>query len=208
MKILQLSWSLSSGGAERFVVDLSNRLAEYKDTDVLLVTINDDSIKGNKHYLGCLSPKVKYVNLKCKFGASPVSHFRVCQLIRKVNPDIVHAHCGIQWLYLPAMLFLRVKFIYTLHNVADVCLKSKWLKPFDKWLYTHRIVPVTISNTCKSSYERVFGLNNELCITNGREPLEPSGIKPEDIKFIKDKSVSRLHTCGSLPSSKEPRTSI
>ena len=35
MKILQISFSLSSGGLERFVVDLSNELAESNDVTLL-----------------------------------------------------------------------------------------------------------------------------------------------------------------------------
>ena len=42
MKILQISFSLSSGGAERFVVDLSNELG--KTNDVTLLTLKDDKV--------------------------------------------------------------------------------------------------------------------------------------------------------------------
>ena len=38
MKILQLHYSLAPGGAERFVVDLSNRLSNNPDNVVILVT--------------------------------------------------------------------------------------------------------------------------------------------------------------------------
>lgn len=40
MKILQIAYSLSSGGGERFVVDLCNRLAENtKNKVTLLITM-------------------------------------------------------------------------------------------------------------------------------------------------------------------------
>ena len=42
MKILQIIFSLSSGGAERFVVDLSNELS--KTNDVTLLTLKDDKV--------------------------------------------------------------------------------------------------------------------------------------------------------------------
>ena len=52
MKILQLSYALSSGGAERFVVDLSNRLAENPQNEVVLLTNDDDRNHKNENYLG------------------------------------------------------------------------------------------------------------------------------------------------------------
>ena len=50
MKILQLTYSLSSGGGERFVVDLCNRLAQNDQNEVVLVTVLDDSNPFWMHY--------------------------------------------------------------------------------------------------------------------------------------------------------------
>ena len=52
MKILQIAYSLSSGGGERFVVDLCNRLAENTKNKVTLLITNDARIPKNAHYLG------------------------------------------------------------------------------------------------------------------------------------------------------------
>ncbi|GAB1452030.1 hypothetical protein MASR2M47_20860 [Draconibacterium sp.] len=65
MKILQIIYSLSSGGAERFVVDLSNELAEMTN-DVVLCTLRDDSQGNNGFYKSEISSKVNYINLKLK----------------------------------------------------------------------------------------------------------------------------------------------
>ena len=189
IKILQVSWSLSSGGAERFVVDLSNRLAENSQLEIVLVTLNDDTISGNNHYRNNISDKVRYVNIGCRSGVSLVSHWRFLKFIMKEKPQIVHGHCGIQWLYLPSLLLKKVKFVHTLHNLASVCLLNKRLQPIDKWFYTHRIQPVTISKTCLKSYEDLFQLHNAECITNGREPMKPSGVKPKDVSFLSDKKL-------------------
>ena len=40
MKILQVIYSLCSGGAERFVVDLSNRLAQDRDNEVVILIVD------------------------------------------------------------------------------------------------------------------------------------------------------------------------
>lgn len=189
IKILQVSWSLSSGGAERFVVDLANRLAVNPQLEIVLVTLCDDKIPGNCHYLNKVSNKVKYVNLGCHTGASLASHWRFFKFIKEEKPQIVHGHCGIQWLYLPSLLIKNVKFVYTLHNLASVCLLNKRLLPVDRWFYTHRIQPVTISKTCLKSYEDLFKFHNAECITNGREPMKSSNIVPDDVSFVHDKKV-------------------
>ena len=57
MKILQLTYSLSSGGGERFVVDLSNELS--KENEVILVQILSNENKLNAHYLPDVSERIK-----------------------------------------------------------------------------------------------------------------------------------------------------
>lgn len=46
MKIIELQFNLSSGGAERFTVDLSNQLSNTDD--VTLITLKDDKIEPEK----------------------------------------------------------------------------------------------------------------------------------------------------------------
>lgn len=193
MKIVQLSYSLSSGGGERFVVDLSNRLAENPANEVILITTDDERNPKNIHYLNDLSQRVRFVNLHCHSGQSIKSFIKVYEFIKSERPDLVHAHCNILLLYLPAFLICKVKYVHTLHNLAKVCLKYKWCKPFNKILYKNRIQPITISKTCQKSYIELYGLHNAVCITNGREPLMPSGKIPHDIEFISDDIPIFIH---------------
>lgn len=58
MRILHVIFTLSSGGAERFVTDLTSELAEYKDCSVTLLMLKSDSIPENNFYRKELSPKV------------------------------------------------------------------------------------------------------------------------------------------------------
>ena len=64
MKIIQITFGLSSGGAERLVVDLSNELV--KNHEVTVLTLKDDNIDNNNFYLPELSKKVKYINAGIK----------------------------------------------------------------------------------------------------------------------------------------------
>ena len=44
MKILEIITSLSSGGGERFVVDLCKELSTFQTCEVELLTIKDDTL--------------------------------------------------------------------------------------------------------------------------------------------------------------------
>lgn len=205
MKILELSYSLSSGGGERFVVDLCNRLAENDENEVVLLTTDDDSIPKNVHYLGDLSPKVRFVNLHCPSGLHPKSFWRVYKTIKKEQPDIVHAHCGLMLIYLPALFIKNVRYVHTLHNLARVCLRYGWCKPINKKLYAKRIQPITISDTCQQSYTELYGIENAVCITNGREPSRPSDVKPEDTDFLKNDAPVFIHVARCAAQKNQPR---
>lgn len=56
MKILEVITALSSGGAERFVVDLCNQMVE-DGHDVTILTLKNLNIGNNGFYLDDLSSK-------------------------------------------------------------------------------------------------------------------------------------------------------
>ena len=204
MKILQLSYSLSSGGGERFVVDLSNRLAENPQNEVILLTTDDDKNPKNVHYLGDVSPKVRFINLHSPSGYALKSFWGVCRTIRKEKPDVVHAHCNLLLLCLPALLVHGVKYVHTLHSLATACLERKWMKGVFRWYYHHRVQPITISKTCLQSYEELYGDQRAVCITNGREPLVSSGRRPSDADFL-DGSPVFIHVARCAPVKNQSR---
>ena len=90
MKIIEIIYSLSSGGAERFVVDLSNEFVA-KGNDVLLCTLLDDKKNNRAFYKFELNQKIEYVNLGYeKLVISCI--LSIYKLINKYNPDVVHMH--------------------------------------------------------------------------------------------------------------------
>lgn len=175
MKILQITLSLGTGGAERFAVDLCNRLAEIKDNEVILVTILDENIPAKNRYSEDLSPKVRCVYLKCKTGLQARALWKITTIIREEQPDIVHSHFLALPLFLPSFIYSHCKFFQTIHTMAEREKKNlniiKWL--ISKYLYvTNKVKPVTISHTCHNSYVKAYKLNNDVCIINGRAALQ------------------------------------
>lgn len=177
MKILQITYSLASGGAERFVVDLSNELAKNKDNEVYLLVIRDLSIPRNKHYLPELSKEVKCLNVGTKKGLCLKSIMGVYKTIKKINPDIVHAHCDLTLLYLPSLLYKKTKYIHTLHTVAENNIVHKKLKSFQRYLYRKYVQGITISNICQKSFIDFYNLeDSSICVVNGRAKMTPTSM--------------------------------
>lgn len=193
MKILQIIYNLSSGGAERFVVDLCNKLAENKEDEIYLLTTNDDTIPGNNHYCEFLSKDVVYHNIGAKSGFSIKSIFGVYKIIRKIKPDIVHLHSNLVLLFLPSLLCRNVKLIHTLHNISEKTLTIKQFKPIYKFIYKSKVQPITISKSCQQSYVDFYKQNNAICITNGRVKLTTTekydSVKKEIEEYRKRKSL-------------------
>lgn len=176
MKIIQLIYNLSSGGAERFVVDLCNRLARNPDDEVVLVMTDAIDNPKRRHYLGDLSPNVRWICLGCKSGLSVNSFRKVYLTIKREKPDIVHSHGQVLLLLFPALLIKKPKYFHTLHNLAQKCLIINWLKSVYGFLYKRKVFPITISETCQQSFVSLYGNNNVINIVNGREPIGHSDL--------------------------------
>lgn len=171
MKILQITYNLRPGGAERFVVDLCNQFSLDDNNEVYLLAVNNDTNPKDKHYLSSLSKNVHYICAKSSKGLSFESIYRTYKIIKELKPDVVHAHCSILLLLLSALLNNGIKYVHTLHTLAEKNTSSSKLKFLEKILYSKFIQAVTISNICNNSFKNYYGMNNAVCIPNGREAL-------------------------------------
>ncbi len=174
MKIMQIIFGLSSGGAERFVVDLSNELV--KEHEVVLLTLKDDNIDNNNFYLPELSKKVKYINAGIKKGLSIKEAFFLFRTIKSIRPDVVHIHLGSFFIILSILFYRKPKYIETIHNRADK-ITNNWLSFFLKYLiFKLGLVKVcTISDENCKSLQKTYKIKNPYLVYNGRElPLKTS----------------------------------
>ena len=175
MKIVQLIYSLCSGGAERFVVSLSNELADmgHDVTVCMLLSEENDEYVFNRQYLSC---DVKFVSLKFDNGFTINKIKRVEKFLLAVQPDVVHCHLNvIPYIFRIAYKHRQIKFIHTLHNIAENASGPRFQKVINRYFYKKNlIVPVTISKLCGESYENYYGLSNPIVIDNGCEILNPT----------------------------------
>lgn len=172
MKILQVIYSLSSGGAERFVVDLSNALA-LEGNEVYLCVFRDDSKSDNLgFYKELVNEKVIYLNLKEAPKLRFSTFYKVYLLLKSLRPDVVHCHLNvIPYFFFPALILKKMKFFHTIHNIANKTV-GRWQFPINKYFYkTEKIQPITISQECNKSYLHYYNLSNSKLIPNGRSSL-------------------------------------
>lgn len=175
MKILQLIYSLSSGGAEKFVVDLSNCLAA-RGHDVTICILLDDTIPEMSFNKQFIKANVKFDSLGFNPGFSLSKVKKVEAYINSVRPDIVHCHLNvIPYIFRLACTNKKVKFFHTIHSLANKSCGPSWQYPFNRFLYARdMIIPVTISTECQKSYEAFYRLHNARCVYNGCSPLLPT----------------------------------
>lgn len=172
MKILEITYNLRPGGAERFIVDLCNNYSQDENNEVYLLAVNKDSGPKDKHYLSSLSKKVHYICANASKGLSIKGLFKIYKIIKELKPDVVHAHSSVLHLLLPSLFQRKIKYIHTLHTLAEKNTSHRKLKLIEKKLYNKYIQAVTISDICNKSFIDYYNSNNSICIPNGREALK------------------------------------
>lgn len=176
MKIIQLIYSLKSGGAEKFVVSLSNALA-MRDHDVtvcMLLSSDKTEYIFNRQFL---LPDVKFVTMNFDQGFSIKKKKVVENFIESERPDVVHCHLNVlPYIFNTAIKCRTIKFVHTLHNIANKASGHILQKLINKWFYKNGIItPVTISDQCNLSYKKFYSLDNAYCIYNGCDiPMKSS----------------------------------
>lgn len=169
MKVLQFFYSLVPGGAERFVIDLANELANNNDTT--LYVLRDDTIGNQGFYVTEISKKVKYINLKIKPGFKPWLILTFYKILRRDRPAVVHCHLNlVNYFFLLSLVFHKsIRFVYTIHNSAETEVGSKIERFVRRFFFKHSFfIPVAISAETKISYEQFYNLNESPLIYNGR----------------------------------------
>lgn len=168
MRIVEIVPQLSSGGCERFVVDLSNELAEMGNEVLLLVHHPLDNPLLS-FYLPEVSDKVMVKSLNKKMGADWSLSLRIRKEIRKFRPDIVHTHLnGIFYTAFSSLTFKKPLYFHTVHSAAKEEAGPKVNAMVRKLMFkSGRFLPVTISDESLRSFEDYYHRSAAM-IFNGR----------------------------------------
>lgn len=173
MKIIQVIPNLRSGGAEKFVVDLSNELANKEYVKLYLVTYYD--ISENDIFANTVSKNVKLCSLSKKSGLDFQIIYRLFKLIKEVKPDIVHSHINSFFYLFPIMLMLgkKISFFHTIHN--DAYKEAGWFGRFlRKIAFSLKYCKaIAISHDSLRSFEEYYGYTIPL-VYNGCSKYLPN----------------------------------
>ena len=164
MRIFEVVPQLSTGGAERFVVDLCNELSV--ENEVVLVVLWP--LKGDQSFfLQQLSEKViiECVNKKPGFDFRVFS--RLYKLVKQFRPQIIHSHIDSIFYTWPFQVFFS-KGVHTIHSSARheaVNMAHRLIR----FVFFHLkcIYPVTISKVSKDDFDSFYHIKSKLII-NGR----------------------------------------
>jgi len=178
MKILEVVFSLRPGGAERFVVDLSNELS--KTNDVTLMAIKDDTVEPSLDlfYASELSERVTYKNVGIGKGYSVRKVIKIYKAIKEEKADIVHLHGNMMPYFCILAIYLlnrETKFYQTIHNDIHNGYDTLFYKFLVKTVgYHQKMGFVALSETNYRDMIKVYPKVKGACITNGRAPIFPS----------------------------------
>jgi len=197
MKIVQLIASLSAGGAERFVVDLSNELS--KNNDVYLLTFRD--YPNTDFYRPQLSSKVHQIIYRGNFSIINKiwQLFVVTYYLLKIRPDIVHTHTiGISYAVLYSLINKQVKIFYTVHSLAAYDTNRGLPEKLRKYLLKTRVRAVTISKECERSFMDYYDYHSYAIIENGCREIKMSEKLSEvrnEIKSLCPTAETTVYIC-------------
>lgn len=187
MRIVEVIPQLSSGGAERFVVDLCNELTG-RGHEVTLVVLNNLDEYG--FYRGQINERVRVIGLDKRPGFDWRLFGRLDKLIRGLNPDVVHTH--LRSIVYTSLCNARTaklyRWIHTIHNDAKVEASDLLSRNVRKWLFGRRkTVPVTISAESHDSYLKYYGddFGQPVMIPNGSPFFEADASKATEVKEMR-----------------------
>ena len=187
LKILEVVFALSSGGAERVVTDLCNDFAARGHEVTLLTILDLDRDPALSFGRSAISEKVKILQLKTKYP-TPAALFRLHRILKAEKPDIIHMHLNVlPYFFCFALKRSGCRFFHTLHSVASAACGYPLQRGINRWFYkTRRITPVTISKLCDESFQSFYELPAAACITNGRNRPVPSAQEEEAATQIEE----------------------
>lgn len=166
MRILEIIPTLTSGGAERFVVDLCNALS--KTDEVMIVTLFPME-KDHAFYLKDLYPGVQVKSLNKRMGMDFSVIKPLKSILKSFNPDIVHSHILAFPYVALAALFFKKKFFHTIHSDAFAEAGGGISRTLRKLMFKYKkFIPVTISEESHESFKKLYGGSTHI-IYNGRE---------------------------------------
>lgn len=180
LTILEIIPSLDDGGAERFIIDLSNQIGKERDYKVYLVSLFN--ISNHQFYAEEITNKIQLIQLGKKPGFDISLIFKLIKVLNRIRPNIIHTHLRSLNYLLPIIPFYKYRFIHTIHNDAIVECPNLIERLIRKIFFKLKLItPVTISKASSESYLKAYNNHYNVEIENGR-PIVPKSILYDEVE--------------------------
>ena len=200
VRILEVIDSLYAGGAESLIKNFLIETKKYKDFGIEICTLYSRNIFEEE----LVNNGIKIHNLDLGFKYNPIGVFKILNVIKRGNYDIIHVHLfpadifvAISSLFLPK----RIKFIFSEHNDYNRRRSIKFFKVIDSFTYSRYDKIVCVSKQvekalimwCPKTSCKVIVIKNAIPVSD-KSNFE--GEKLYDIIFVgrleKQKGVNIL----------------
>ena len=168
LKVLQITKSLANGGAEKFLVELSNNLS-INNTIVIC------TIEPNEPWM---IPPMQIKNstqvvLKKYHKLNPLNIWQFVKLFRQQKPNVVHVHALLlfNYVFIASLFFKNIKFVHTIHNDITPAYKKVYKKIAALHIFAKYWLHVCISKEINQNFKENFSVLNFTTIDNGIIPL-------------------------------------
>jgi len=183
-KVLHIINSLSTGGAEKLMVDILPLLKKEIDVDLLILRNG----KSNFFINELRNSNITIISLNSKNIYNPFIVFRLKKFLRRYNIIHVHLFPSLYWTVL-AFLILRIdtRLIYTEHSTHNRRRNILVLKGIEKWIYSYYSYIICISSSVKQNLLIHLGQKFEArikVINNGVDIKKFTDAKPLQGKSI------------------------
>lgn len=199
MIIVEIITYLGRGGAERFVVDLSNQLANEHNVCLLTLLDYGKDVQRRDFLRSEISDNIQYVNLGLPKGLKLSSQWKVYRYLRQLNPDVIHIHMipSLKYSALAVgLLSLTRKVYFSVHSDLHNGYDSGVFKIYCNTL--GRFGRFKLSCLSEKNYEDFKSFYPHVpirCITNGRAPIaatESFDSAKEEMEHLKGNEDTRL----------------
>ncbi|MDP7978345.1 glycosyltransferase [Bacillus sp. WLY-B-L8] len=176
-KVVQVIKKLTHGGAEHLVVNLAEKLNKEL-FDVTVLVIEGDESDNNSEMLQTLQKNGVVVEfLRKRKGTNKIwTVFQIVKVLKKIKPDVVHAHlehCSI-YVGLASYFYTKCKYVQTLHNTVlnNIFLMKLIKNRYDKTIaISHEVEQVArrILKLPKRDMQLIYnGVNTEVFSVHGK----------------------------------------
>jgi len=112
LKIVHITWNTGIGGLEQLVIDIANE--QIRDAQVWIIAINGRPSESASERL---NPAVKLIALGRQMSSrAPWAFLRLNWIIRRIHPDIIHAH---HWNHRKLLVNPPGKSVLTVHATRE-----------------------------------------------------------------------------------------